>query len=99
MSAFPSVIGRYEIVRQIGQGGMGKVLLAWDPLLERQVTIKLLHDVQRDDLRQRFTREARSAARLRHPNIVTIFDVGEDNGQPFIAMAYIQGRTVDDIIK
>jgi serine/threonine protein kinase len=61
--SLPSAIGRYEIVRQIGQGGMGKVLLAWDPMLERQVTIKLLNDEQRDDLRQRFTREARSAAR------------------------------------
>ena len=96
--SLPNVIGRYEIVRQIGQGGMGKVLLAWDPMLEREVTLKLLSDVENRDLRSRFTREARSAARLRHPNIVTIFDVGEDSGQPFIAMEYIQGQTLEEMI-
>jgi serine/threonine-protein kinase len=99
MSGLPQTVGRYEVVRQLGQGGMGKVLLAWDPSLERQVTVKLLTDIEDHEQRSRFTREARSAARLRHPNIVKIFDVGEDNGQPFIAMEYIQGHTLEQIIK
>jgi serine/threonine-protein kinase len=99
MSSLPPTVGRYEVIRLLGKGGMGKVLLAFDPLLERQVTVKLLTDVEDREQRSRFTREARSAARLRHPNIVKIFDVGEDNGQPFIAMEYIHGQTLEQIIK
>jgi serine/threonine-protein kinase len=94
----PEVIGRFQIVDQIGQGGMGSLFLAWDPLLERQIAIKLLRD-DSEELRQRFAREARSVARLRHHNIVTIFDVGEQDGQPFIAMEYIQGQTLAELIR
>ncbi len=94
----PEVIGRYQIVDQIGQGGMGSLFLAWDPLLERQIAIKLLRD-DSEELRERFAREARSVARLRHPNIITIFDVGEQDGQPFIAMEYIQGQTLGDLVR
>jgi serine/threonine-protein kinase len=94
----PTEIGRYQLVDQIGQGGMGSLFLAWDPVLERQIAIKLLRD-DSDELRERFAREARSVARLRHPNIVTVFDVGEQDGQPFIAMEYIQGQTVADLIR
>src|SRR5262245_62372846 len=77
---------------------MGSLFLAWDPMLERQIAIKLLRD-DNEELRERFSREARSVARLRHPNIVTIFDVGEQDGQPFIAMEYIQGQTLADVIR
>ena len=77
---------------------MGSLYLAWDPVLERQIAIKLLRE-DMEELRERFDREARSVARLRHPNIVTIFDVGEHDGQPFIAMEYIHGQTLAEIIR
>ena len=77
---------------------MGVLYLAWDPTLERQIAIKLLRD-DNDELRERFAREARSVARLRHPHIVTIFDVGEHEGQPFIAMEYLQGQTLAEMIR
>ena len=83
---------------RIGRGGMGSLYLAWDPVLERQIAIKLLRE-DMEELRERFDREARSVARLRHPNIVTIFDVGEQDGQPFIAMEYIHGQTLAEIIR
>ena len=75
---------------------MGSLYLARDPVLDRLVAIKLLRDDYRDDheLRERFAREARSVARLRHPNIIVVFDVGEDDGRPFIAMEYIAGETL-----
>src|SRR5262249_27210432 len=77
---------------------MGALYLAWDPTLERQIAIKLLRD-DNDEMRERFAREARSVARLRHARIVTIFDVGVYQGQPFIAMEYIQGRTLAQVIE
>jgi serine/threonine-protein kinase len=98
VSKAPDIIGRYKIQGRIGQGGMGVLFLAHDPMLDRQLAIKLLRD-DNEELRERFSREARSVARLRHPNIVTIFDVGEQDGQPFIAMEYIQGQTLADIIR
>jgi serine/threonine-protein kinase len=98
MSGDPSAIGRYQVLNRIARGGMGTLYLAWDPKLDRHVAIKVLTD-DNDDLRERFSREARSAARLHHPNIVTIFDVGEYDGQPFIAMEYIQGETLATLIK
>ncbi len=67
-------------------------------MLQRQVAIKLLREADNEDLRARFTREVRAAANLRHRNIVTIFDVGDHNGQPFMAMEYIHGQTVASII-
>jgi tetratricopeptide (TPR) repeat protein/predicted Ser/Thr protein kinase len=94
----PVSIGRYQVVRPIGQGGMGSLYLVWDPKLERQIAIKLLKDDD-DELRERFSREARAAARLRHPHIVTIFDVGDHDGQPFIAMEFVQGETLGDVIR
>jgi serine/threonine-protein kinase len=98
MSNAPSVIGRFQVLRRIARGGMGTLYLAWDPKLDRQIAIKVLTD-DNDDLRERFSREARSAAQLHHPHIVTIFDVGEHDGQPFIAMEYIEGETLAAIIK
>src|SRR5687768_10749695 len=77
---------------------MGSLYRAWDPMLERQIAVKLLrHDD--DELRERFAREARSAARLRHRTIVTIFDVGEQDSHPFIATEYIQGQTLAGLIR
>jgi serine/threonine protein kinase len=93
-------VGRYEVIRPLGAGGMGTVLLAHDPTIGRQVALKLLHrDFESPELRQRFLREARAAGRLRHRNIVTIFDVQEEDGRLFLAMEYIPGRTLSEIIE
>ena len=71
----PTRIGRYEVQRRLGRGGMGSLYLGYDPKLKRPVAIKLLNEDVRDDheLRERFAREAESLARLRHPNIVVVF--------------------------
>ena len=76
---------------------MGVLYLALDPAIDRLVALKLLR-VNQAEIRERFLREARLAARLQHPNIVTIFDVGEHEGQPFIAMEYIPGETLAELI-
>src|ERR1700681_4745416 len=98
MASSPATVGRYQVVSRIGHGGMGALYLAWDPTLERQVAIKVLLE-DNEELRERFSREARSAARLRHPHIVTMYDVGEYDGQPFMAMEYIEGHTLAEIIR
>ena len=77
---------------------MGVVYLAKDPVLGRTVALKMLTE-DNEELRERFAREARSAAALDHTNIVTIYDVGEDNGQPFIAMKYLDGETMAELIR
>jgi serine/threonine protein kinase len=96
--SLPPRIGRYEILDRLGKGGMGVLYLARDPLLRRTLAIKVLA-VDDDDLRERFAREARSAASLNHVNIVTIFDVGEDAGAPFLAMEYLDGETMAELIR
>jgi tetratricopeptide (TPR) repeat protein len=93
----PPTIGRYQVRERLGQGGMGVLYLALDPAIDRLVALKLLR-VNQAEIRERFIREARLAARLQHPNIVTIFDVGEHEGQPFIAMEYIPGETLAELI-
>ena len=96
----PEFVGRYAIRGFIGRGGMGALYLAWDPKLERDVALKVLREgVDSEEMLLRFTREARSAARLRHPHIVTIFDVGEQDDKPYIAMEYVTGQTLAEIIK
>ena len=96
----PEFVGRYSIRGFIGRGGMGALYLAWDPKLERDVALKVLREgVDSEEMLLRFTREARSAARLRHPHIVTIFDVGEQDDKPYIAMEYVTGQTLAEIIK
>ena len=95
-----AVVGRYQILERIGEGGMGALFLARDPIIERLVAIKVLRQGHNDPaLRERFLREGRAAGRLRHPNIVTIFDVGEHNGDPFIAMEFLAGETLADLIR
>jgi serine/threonine-protein kinase len=101
MSSVPSVLGRYELVRPLGHGAMATVDLAHDVELDRPVALKrLAENLARDeDLRRRFLREARLAARLAHPNVVRVFDVGEDaDGRPFIAMEYVEGETLADLV-
>ena len=94
--------GRYLIVGELGRGAMGAVYRAIDPLIEREVAIKtLLPQLPEHEMvhvRERFLREARSAGRLNHPNIVTIFDVGEQDGLAYIAMELLEGRTLQQIL-
>jgi serine/threonine protein kinase len=96
-SGVPKLIGRYRIERLLGQGGMGLLYLAIDPALGRRLAIKLLRD-DSPELRERFSREARAAATLNHRHIVGIYDVGDHEGQPFIAMEYLEGRTLAEIM-
>lgn len=97
MAAPPKRIGRYEIVEPLAQGGTGTVFLARDPRLDRRVALKLF-SIDDHVLRVRFAREARSAAQLHHPNIETIFDVGEEKGVQFIAAEHIRGESLEEII-
>ena len=97
MSNIPTHIDRYDILRRLGKGGMGAVYLAYDPQLGSTVAIKVLSE-HSNELRARFAREARSAAALKHHNIVTIYDFGEHDGQPFLAMEYIEGETLSELI-
>ena len=93
-------IGQYEIVRTLGKGGMGAVYVARDPAIDRLVAIKLLRDgIDSPEVRERFKREARSAGKLRHQNIVTIFHVGDHESRPYIVMEYIPGETLAEIIR
>jgi serine/threonine protein kinase/Flp pilus assembly protein TadD len=89
-----ATFAHYQILERIGAGGMGEVFLAHDTKLDRRVALKLLPDTMADhpDVRARFLREARAAARLDHPNIITIHEVGEFEGRPYIAMQYVEGR-------
>lgn len=95
-------IGRYEILDEIGQGAMGTVYRALDPLIEREVAIKTVVIAQLrsegPDAEARFLREAQSAGRLSHPNIVTIYDVGETDSLAYIAMEYLPGSTLRDLM-
>jgi serine/threonine-protein kinase len=100
-SSQPRSFGRYEVVRPLGRGAVGEVFLARDPALDRYVAVKTLSGLEalaetdREQARNRFLREARSAAALNHPNIVTIFDVGDQDGVPYIAMERLEGTTLD----
>ncbi|MFH1017906.1 MAG: protein kinase [Pseudomonadota bacterium] len=92
---------RYGIVKEIGRGGMGVVYLAKDQALDRLVALKVLHSSfkKNEQAVQTFLREAKSAAALNHPNIVTIHDTGTQDGEYYIAMELIEGRTIKQILK
>ena len=92
---------RYEIIRSIGEGGMANVYLAYDTILNRNVAVKILRgDLANDEkFVRRFQREAISASSLNHPNIVEMYDVGEDDGKYFIVMEYLEGQTLKTLIK
>jgi serine/threonine-protein kinase len=87
---------RYRVERRLGGGGMATVYVGRDAELDRPVAVKLLaRELAADDeLRARFVREARLAARLAHPNVVTVFDSGEDDGLPYIVMELVQGESL-----
>src|SRR3984893_13237065 len=96
----PAEFGRYRVLQLLGQGGMGAVYLAEDSQLGRQVALKMpFFGASESPQRvERFVREARSAAVLQHPNICTVFDAGQIDGRPFITMAYLAGRPLEDEI-
>ncbi len=92
--------GPYEIQSRLGGGGMGHVFRAWDARLHREVAIKLLnHDYVMPGMRERFLREARAASALNHPNICTVFDIGEQDGDPYLVMELLEGETLKDRIQ
>jgi serine/threonine-protein kinase len=97
----PPLIGRYQIVGRIGRGGMGMVYRGFDAALERHVAVKTLalEGSLDDESRKRFEIEAKAAARLQHPNIVTVYELGEDRGMPFIAMELLPGADLEGLLR
>lgn len=100
---FPDRIDRYRIIEKIAEGAMGIVFKAEDPAISRTVAIKVIQlypgmdEFKQEEMRKRFKREAQAAGRLNHPNIVTIYDVGEYKGSTYIVMEYIEGTNLDEI--
>jgi serine/threonine-protein kinase len=93
-----ATFGKYSVVEQIGEGGFGKVYRGWDPVLKRPVAIKTC-SFDDPNLRARFVREAEIAASLRHPNIVTVHDFGEEHGEPYLVQEFLEGEDLDDLIR
>jgi eukaryotic-like serine/threonine-protein kinase len=93
--------GRYEIEKELGKGAMGVVFQAHDPQIDRRVALKVLRPerVTSEDFAQRFLKEARAIGRLSHPHIVTVYDVGNDHGTVYIAMEFLDGRPLDEILR
>ncbi|MFG1812815.1 Stk1 family PASTA domain-containing Ser/Thr kinase [Kribbella sp. NPDC049174] len=93
--------GRYRVGARVAKGGMATVYKALDTRLDRVVALKVMHDGLGDDAQfaRRFVAEARAAARLSHPNVVAVFDQGDDDGTLFLAMEYVPGRTLRDVIR
>src|SRR5215204_293959 len=94
-------IAHYRIMEPIGAGGMGAVYKAYDKKLQRVVALKVLPPeyVSQQDRRRRFYQEARAASALNHPHILTVYEVGEDDGKPYIAMEYVEGETLRNKIR
>jgi len=104
MSELPKTIGKYQINSSLGEGAMGVVYEGFDPDIERRVAIKILHPHLIEfkngaEFLERFKREAKSAARCTHPNIVTVLEYGQDGDMPFIVMEFVEGASLDEIIK
>ncbi len=94
------IAGRFELEEVVGSGGMASVYRAHDQMLERPVAVKILHEqyVSDEEAVERFQREARSAAQLAHPNIVTVIDRGEDDGRPYIVFEYVEGENLKQLV-
>jgi len=101
----PQQLGRYEVIELVGQGAMGSVYRGKDPAIDRLVALKTIRfeygksEEELDELRERFYREARAAGRLSHPNIVTVYDVGSEGDLQYIAMEFLEGHTLVEIVK
>ena len=102
MAEIPQKLGKYEIRRELGRGAMGVVYEGWDPMIDRRVALKTVRKDQLDrsevdEILSRFKREAQAAGRLNHPNVVAVYEYGEDpDGTAFIAMEYVEGRELKD---
>jgi hypothetical protein len=96
----PAKIGKYDVIDVIGRGGMGVVYEATDPFLNRRVAIKMMTGglASNPDLLKRFFREAQSTGSLQHPNIVTVFELGDHGGVPYLVMEFLEGESLDAII-
>ncbi|UCC45559.1 MAG: serine/threonine protein kinase, partial [Candidatus Zixiibacteriota bacterium] len=96
-----TMVSHYRIISKIGAGGMGEVYLAEDTKLDREVALKFLppHLCQDEDCRSRFKREAQAAAKLDHPNIVTIYEVSEYQGRPYFSMQLVEGQSLRELLK
>jgi serine/threonine-protein kinase len=94
-------IGKYQVEKVLGRGGMGTVYQAHDPVIHRKVALKTMMPgfAETPELKARFLREAQAAGGLRHRNIVTVYDLGEDKGQPYIAMEFIEGVDLEKVIQ
>ena len=101
MSVDQRIADRYELGDVVGTGGMASVYCAYDTLLERNVALKILHDhySEDDDYVDRFRREARAAAQLSHPGIVTVIDRGDEGGRQFIVFEYVEGETLKELVE
>ncbi len=95
MMESPQQIGKFRVLRLLGEGAMGRVFLAEDPLIDRQVAIKVMSAEGDDEARERFRNEARAAGQMSHPNIVQLFEFGFHEGQPYLVMEYLVGESVD----
>jgi serine/threonine protein kinase/antitoxin component YwqK of YwqJK toxin-antitoxin module len=93
-----SIVGNYEIIRSIGHGGMGDVFLAHEKALDRRIALKLIRGEADPESRARFESEGRALARIRHRNVVTVFNVGEHYGMPYMAMEYIEGWPLNTLL-
>ena len=96
----PTKIGKYDVEERVGEGAMGVVYRALDPVLKRRVAIKVMSEAfaQNVDLRERFLREAQAAGSLQHPNVITIYDFGEVDGHLYIAMEFVEGQDVAELL-
>ena len=104
MSELPKTIGKYEIKSSLGEGAMGIVYEGFDPDIERRVAIKILHphlinEKNGDEFLERFKREAKSAARCTHTNVVMVLEYGQDGDMPYIVMEFVEGSSLAEIIK
>ena len=95
-----TTISHYKITEKLGEGGMGVVYKAEDTKLERLVALKFLaaHLLSNEEAKKRFIREAKAAAAIDHPNICTLYEIDEASGRTFLAMAYLEGRTLEQMI-
>ena len=94
------LVGRYHILERIGEGAIAHVYKAHDPGIDREIAIKVLKSelCENHEIVTRFLREARAAGALSHPGIVTVYDVGEADGYPYIAMELLDGQPLDEVI-
>ena len=101
LSRVPLHLPRYELRERLGEGATAVVYAAWDRELQRSVAIKVLRETMgmSEIARERFRREAQAAAGLSHPNLVTVYDAGSVDGQAYLVMEQVQGRSLDDVLR